>query len=359
MFVSRNRRQVALGVKTGVRGVAKIAHGDGNVGLIDVPDPVATPGHVVIEVKAAGICGTDLHIYHDEFPSVPPVILGHEVAGVVVDTGAGVSRCRPGDRVTTETYFSTCNECIHCRSGYPNLCRNRKSIGSAVNGAFTRYLLVPERNIHQLPGCVDELAGCLTEPLACCVHALELTRLEPGETAVVSGPGAIGLLTLQLLKSAGLRVIVLGTSADEERLAVARQLGADIAINVDISDFPSEILARTDGLGADAVFECAGSAASAGNCLVMVRRRGRYAQVGLFGKPIPWDMEQVCYKELHVSGSNATVPSAWIKALHLLASGQVKTAPLISQVLPITEWQQAFEGFERKQGLKRVLTPAG
>ncbi len=341
-----------------MRGVAKLTRGAGNVGLIDAPDPVATPGHVVIEVKAAGICGTDLHIYHDEFPSSPPVILGHEVAGVIADIGGGVTRCRPGDRVTTETYFSVCNECISCRSGHPNLCRNRKSIGSAVNGAFTRYLLVPERNVHALPPNVDEFAGALTEPLACCVHALELTRIEPGETAVVSGPGAIGLLTLQLLKAAGLQVVVLGTSADEERLDLARNLGADLAINIDATDFHRAILDRTNNLRADAVFECAGSAASAGNCLTEVRRRGRYAQVGLFGKPILWDVEQICYKELQVSGSNATVPTAWQKALNLLASGQVKTAPLISQVLPITEWQQAFEGFERKQGLKRILTPA-
>jgi L-iditol 2-dehydrogenase len=260
--------------------------------------------------------------------------------------------------VTTETYFSICNECLFCRGGQPNLCRNRKSIGSAVNGAFTKYLLVPARNVHPLPPTVDEVAGALTEPLACCVHALELTRTEPGETAVVSGPGAIGLLTLQLLKAAGLQVIVLGTSADEERLDLARSLGADLAINLDAADFRPEILERTNNLGADAVFECAGSAASAGNCLAVVRRRGRYAQVGLFGKPILWDVEQICYKELQVSGSNATVPTAWLKALQLLASGQVKTRPLVSQILPITEWQQAFEGFERKQGLKRILTPA-
>lgn len=165
-------------------------------------------------------------------------------------------------------------------------------------------------------------------------------------------------MTLQLLKAAGVQVIVLGTSADEERLDLARSLGADRAINLDAADFRPEIIERTNNLGADAVFECAGNAASAGNCLAVVRRRGRYAQVGLFGKPILWDVEQICYKELQVSGSNATVPTAWLKALHLLASGQVKTRPLISQISPITEWQQAFEGFERKEGLKRILTPA-
>lgn len=340
-----------------MKGVAKIAPGEGNVALIEVPVPAVTPGHVLIEVKAAGICGTDLHIYHDEFKTEPPVIMGHEVAGVVVEVGAGVNRCRPGDRVTSETYFSVCGQCQFCREGAVNLCPNRRSIGSRVNGAFTRYLLVPQQNIHHLPDHVDEQAGALTEPLACCVRAFELTRVEPGETVVVSGPGAIGLLTAQIVKAAGGRLIVLGTNADEARLETARQLGADAVFNVQTVDTPTLIRDMTSGLGADVVFECSGVAASAQNCLNIVRRRGRYAQVGLFGKPITWDLEQVCYKELQVSGSNATVPSAWRKAVNLLAGGQVQTKPLITTVLPITEWRQAFNLFEQRHGLKIILTP--
>jgi L-iditol 2-dehydrogenase len=340
-----------------MQGVAKIARGEGHVALIDAPEPQAGPGQVVIEVKAAGICGTDLHIYHDEFPTEPPVIMGHEVAGVVVETGPGVTGWRPGDRVTSETYFSVCGRCQFCRDGFPNLCPQRRSIGSKANGAFTRYLLLPEHNLHRLPDHVDDHTGALTEPLACCVHALELTRVEPGELAIVSGPGAIGLLTLQVVKAAGARVMVLGTDADSARLAVAAQLGADFLVNVQQQD-PAELVRElSDGLGAAVVFECAGVGASARTCLSLVRRRGRYAQVGLFGQPIEWDLEQVCYKELQVSGSNATVPSAWRKALALLAAGQVQMAPIISTVLPIGEWRRAFDLFEARAGLKILLTP--
>jgi L-iditol 2-dehydrogenase len=340
-----------------MQGVAKIARGEGNVALIDAPEPQAGPGQVVIEVKAAGICGTDLHIYHDEFPTEPPVIMGHEVAGVVVETGSGVTGWRPGDRVTSETYFSVCGRCQFCRDGFPNLCPQRRSIGSKANGAFTRYLLLPERNLHRLPDHVDDHTGALTEPLACCVHALELTRVEPGDLAVISGSGAIGLLTLQVAKAAGARVVMLGTEADRARLAVAEQLGADFLVNVQQQD-PAELVRDlSDGLGADVVFECAGAGASARTCLNLVRRRGRYAQVGLFGKPVEWDLEQVCYKELQVSGSNATVPSAWRKALALLAAGQVQMASIISTVLPICEWRRAFDLFEARTGLKILLTP--
>ncbi|GIK38385.1 MAG: alcohol dehydrogenase catalytic domain-containing protein [Chloroflexota bacterium] len=340
-----------------MKGVAKITPGEGNVALIDAPEPQVLPQHVLIEVKAAGICGTDLHIYHDEFKSTPPVIMGHEVAGVVVEVGEGVESCRPGDRVTSETYFYVCGQCQFCREGFINLCPSRRSIGSRANGAFTRYLLVPQQNIHPLPDSVDEQAGALTEPLACCVRALELTRVEPGETAVISGPGAIGLLMMQVVKAAGARVIVLGTNADEARLEKAAQMGADFAFNVQTTDTLTTIREMTNGLGADVVFECAGAAPSAQHCLDLVRRQGRYAQVGLFGKPIAWDLEQVCYKELKVSGSNATVPSAWRKAVALLANGQVQVGPLISHVLPISEWQHAFNLFEQRQGHKIILTP--
>ncbi|MBE7555525.1 MAG: zinc-binding dehydrogenase [Anaerolineales bacterium] len=340
-----------------MKGVAKIAPGEGNVALVDAPEPQVLPRHVLIEVKAAGICGTDLHIYHDEFKSTPPVIMGHEVAGVVVEVGEGVESCRPGDRVTSETYFYVCGQCQFCREGLINLCPSRRSIGSRANGAFTRYLLVPQQNIHHLPDSVDEQAGALTEPLACCVRALELTRVEPGETAVISGPGAIGLLMMQVVKAAGARVIVLGTNADEARLEKAAQIGADFVFNIQTADTLTTIREMTNGLGADVVFECAGAAPSAQHCLDLVRRQGRYAQVGLFGKPIAWDLEQVCYKELKVSGSNATVPSAWRKAVALLATGQVQVGPLISNVMPISEWQHAFNLFEQRQGHKIILTP--
>jgi L-iditol 2-dehydrogenase len=283
--------------------------------------------------------------------------MGHEVAGVVVETGPGVTTCQTGDLVTCETYFSVCEKCDYCRAGLPNMCRSRKSIGSGVHGAFTRYVLVPERNVHQLPSNVDVMAGALTEPLTCCVHALERTRVEPGDAVVVSGPGAIGLLMAQVVKAAGGRVILLGTQSDAARLSMGEKLGVDVAVNVQASNAQQIVAEMTGGLGADVVFECAGAQASAQSCLDLVRRRGRYMQVGLFGKAVQWDLDQICFKELDVSGSFAHLPSAWRKALTLMASGKVQTLPLISTVLPITEWQQAFDIFERREGLKVVLTP--
>src|SRR5215216_3616434 len=330
-----------------MQAVMKVAPGVGNVELREIAEPTPPPGHVAIEVRAAGICGTDLHIYHDEFRTRPPVVIGHEIAGTVAALGSGVERSAFDERVTTETYFSTCGECRFCRAGRPNLCPDRRSIGSAVNGGFTRYVVVPERNLHRLPENVDYLAGALTEPLACVVHgALELPRLLPGDIAVVAGPGAIGLLTLQAVKAAGAHVVLLGTDQDVHRLALAQQLGADHVVNVQQNDPATLIAELTNGVGADIVYECSGAGPA-----------GQHAQIGLFGKPVAWELDQICYKELAVTGSNASVPSAWDRALRLLADGKVQTRPLISHTFPLDRWQEAFSLFEQRSGVKMVLLP--
>ena len=342
-----------------MKAVMKLSSGVGNIGVQDIPQPDPGPGQVLLEVAAAGICGTDLHIYHDEFKTHPPVVLGHEIAGEVVALGEGVKGVRVGARVTTETYFSTCGACRYCRTGHQNLCLNRRSIGSAVNGGFARYVVVPAANVHELPPQLGFEAGALTEPLACVVHGvLSVPTVRPGDLAVVAGPGAIGLLTLQVLKAAGATVLVLGTEADAGRLELAKTLGADYTLNVEQEN--AEILVRElslEGLGADVVYECSGAGPAAQTLLSLVRRRGRYVQIGLFGKPVAWDLDQVCYKELTVTGSNASVPAAWMGALKLLASGAVDTQALITDTFPLTEWQEAFTRFERKEGVKLLLTP--
>lgn len=344
-----------------MQAVMKVARGVGNVELRDIPEPAPAEKQVKIKVAAAGICGTDLHIYKDEFRSVPPVVLGHEVSGEVVEIGAGVEGVSIGERVTTETYFSTCGECRYCRTGRANLCLNRRSIGSAVNGGFTNYVVVPAKNIHRLPENVDFQAGALTEPLACVVHAVLTTpTVLPGDVAVIAGPGAIGLLTLQVVKAAGATAVVLGANGDEARLELAQKLGADYVLNVQHDNPEALVQSITpEGLGADVVYECSGAGAAAAQLLTLPRRGARYVQIGLFGKSISWDMDQVCFRELIVTGSNASVPSAWIRALQLLESGKVQTKPLITAEYPVTEWQAAFDGFERKTAIKTLLRPAG
>jgi len=338
----------------------KVAPGIGQIALRDIETPVPGPGEVKLKVHAAGLCGTDIHIYLDEFKSRPPVVLGHEVCGEVVGIGTGVTGVEAGDRVTAETYFSTCSRCRFCRAGQNNLCHHRCSIGSAVNGGFAEYLAVPATNLHQLPEHVSYQEGALTEPLACVVQGVQLcsTPVRGGEVAVIAGPGTIGLLTLQIAKAAGAEVVILGTDGDERRLAAAEEMGADHVFNVSGRD-PLPLIEDITyaGLGADVVYECSGAGPAAAQLLNLVRRRGRYVQVGLFGRPITWDLDQVCYKELIVTGSNASTPESWLRAVRMIANGTIDLQPLITHGFSLSEWRTAFDTFRAREGIKILFRP--
>lgn len=342
-----------------MKALMKTAAGVGNLEIRDLPEPSAGPGQVVIEVVKTGICGTDIHIQRGEYNCAPPLVLGHEVVGRIAEVGPGVTGLNRGDRVVTETYFHTCGRCRACLEGRINLCPERRSIGTHVNGGFTRYLLVPAVKIHRLPDTIDDTSAALAEPLACCVHGvLELAGVTSGDIVVMSGPGAIGLLCLQVAKAAGGTVIAVGTAADEGRLELARTLGADhvvVAGRDDVSQFVADL---TDGLGADLTIEAAGSRPSVNQCLTLLRRGGTFCQIGLFGAPITIDYDIIPLHEIRLVGSFAHLPSSWRRGLRLLAEGQVNTAPLVTSERPITEWQAAFEAFSTRQECKMLLTPA-
>jgi L-iditol 2-dehydrogenase len=342
-----------------MKALVKTAPGPGNLEIRDVPEPSAGPGQVVIDVTATGICGTDIHIHRGEYTSVPPVTLGHEVTGRIAELGPGVTGLRVGDRVITETYFSTCGRCRACLAGQINLCPERRSIGTHVNGGFTRYLLVPAIKVHPLPDSIDDTSAALTEPLACCVHGvIELAGVQPGDVVVLSGPGAIGLLCMQVAKAAGGTLVVVGTAADEGRLELARRLGADHTVVVGRDDAAAFVGDLTSGLGADVTIETAGAAPSVAQCLRLVRRGGTFCQVGLFGTPITIDYDLIPLHEIRLLGSFAQVPSSWNRALALMAAGKVRTSPLVTSKRPITAWQEAFDAFFTRQECKMLLTPA-
>ena len=342
-----------------MKGLMKMRTGAGNVEIQEVPEPQPGPGEVMIQVKAAGICGTDIHIWKDEYKSVPPMIMGHEGAGVIAALGEGVQGLATGDRVTSETFARFCGRCFFCKQGKINLCPERKSIGTHLNGFFSKYLIIRASAVHRLPEGISFWAGALSEPLACCVHGiLERTPLSAGDWVLISGPGTIGLISLQLAKSGGGKAIVLGTDKDEERLALAKKLGADVTINVQSEDPAPRVLELTDGLGADLAIECAGAAASFNQCLKLVRKGGRISQAGLFGRTVEVDLELVAMKELEVIGFFSHLPSAWDRGLKLMAEGKVLTEPLVSHHLPLTEWRAGFSLMEKGEGLKVLLLPA-
>jgi L-iditol 2-dehydrogenase len=196
----------------------------------------------------------------------------------------------------------------------------------------------------------------LIKPLACVVHAvLELTHITVGDVVLVTGSGAIGLLAMQVAKAHGATTIVAGIAKDVHRLEKAKKLGADQIVNVMQQNVIDEVNAITDSRGTDIVFECSGNERAANDALLAVKKRGQFTQIGLFGKPITLDFEKVCFKELKVTGSAASRRISWEKALQLAAQEKVQLKPLVSDVLPITEWKKVFKMFEEKKGLKLVL----
>jgi len=341
-----------------LKAVVKVRRGEGNVEVQDVAEPRVGSDEVKIEVKAAGICGTDIHIYHDEFMINPPVILGHEFCGVVKEVGENVTEFKTGDRVTSETAARVCGKCMFCRTGNYNLCLERLGLGYGVNGAFTKFCVVRKEIVHHLPDNVDFTSGALCEPLSCAVHGvIEKTGIEAGEVVVVVGPGPLGLLSSQISKIEGGYVIVLGLSLDEGRLTLAKKLGADVVVNIDKENLEEMVKDLTKGYGADVVLECSGSPSGAKLALKLVRKKGKFTQMGLFGKPIEIDFEQIAYKELKVTGFFSQKWTAWEKALRLLEQGKVQTKPLVTEKLPIREWKKGFEKKEKGEAIKTVLYP--
>src|ERR1039457_6242114 len=207
-------------------GLTKIAEGPGNLALAEHREPTPGSHEVIIEVHGAGICGTDLHIEAGEDPRLAPVALGHGGSGRVLAVGDGVAKDWLNQRVVSETFFSTCGTCQWCPDGRPNLCPERRSIGSHVNGAFAPQVIVPERNLHPIPDWLDSHAAPLAEPLACvCQCLLDRPTVTPGDNVVVTGPGPIGLLAAQVSRLLGGQVTVVGLPTDQVRLEIAEKLG--------------------------------------------------------------------------------------------------------------------------------------
>jgi L-iditol 2-dehydrogenase len=343
-----------------MKAVVKYAFGSGNVELKEVSEPVPRSNEVKIKVKAAGICGSDIHILYGDInlPLNPPVTMGHEFSGVVAEVGSSVSDFKQGERVTCETSAYVCGSCVSCRTGNYNVCPEKRLLGYWFNGAFARYCVVPQHLVHHLPENVSFKAGALCEPLACCVNGvIEKTTISPGDVVVITGPGTIGLLSLQLAIAEGGFTVLCGTSEDYKRLALGRELGADVTINIQEQDALKEVSELTEGVGASVFLECSGAPAAVRSGFKLIRRGGSYTQIGLVGHPFELDFDTVAYKELKVTGSLGQRWISWKRGLKLLEKGLVKTEPLVTDVLSLYKWKKAFNKMERKEGLKIILQP--
>lgn len=343
-----------------MKALVKYAIGPGNMEIREIPEPTAGTGQVKIKVTQGGICGSDLHIYHSDIaiPVNPPVVTGHEFSGIIAQVGEGITDFKVGDRVVSETAYYFCGVCDFCREGFYNLCVERKTLGYWYNGIFASYTVVPAQRVHKIPDNVSDISAAMTEPLACVCHALyDLCKIVPGDLVLVTGPGSIGLMALQVAKAHGATVIITGANVDVHRLNMAKQLGADYAVNIQNENLPELVNKLSNGYGADVVLECSGTAPAVDSGLNLVKKRGYFTQIGLPGKKIEFNIEKICFKEIHFSGSLGSRNHSWRVALKLLEENKVNLEPLADTILPLSEWKNAFERFEKKQGCKIFLTP--
>jgi L-iditol 2-dehydrogenase len=352
---------ICLNLEDHMKALMKMKIGLGNVELVDIPEPKEGPGEVKIEVKAAGVCGTDMHIKNGHFKSYPPVVLGHEISGQIIAIGDGVRSVQPGDRVTINPGAGrTCGHCQYCLTGYYMFCSKREGIGSKLNGGFAKYITVREEIIYRLPKEVSYETGTLSEPFACAIQAvLEQTQIKPADLVYISGPGLMGLLAMQLVLIMGGKVVIGGLPKDNERLLLAKDLGAVTTVVIGQDNISDIISDYSHGVGANVAIECSGSESSLNMCLNILAPQGQLTQIGIMKGPITLDYNQIFYKQLKLQGSFAANWRSWSKAMDLLCDSKIQLKPLISDHLPLSKWEIAFANLENRVGIRTILVPDG
>lgn len=310
----------------------------GNLFVRDVTKPQPGPDELLVRVEACGICGTDRHLYHGEFPCRPPVTIGHEFAGIVEAIGSGVQGFRPGDRITGDPNIA-CGRCPQCAAGRVNLCRNLQAIGIHRDGGMAEYVIVPEKQAFRLPHDINPMHGAFCEPLACCLHGIDIAEIKAGSSVVVLGGGVIGLLTVQLARLAGATTVILSTRQTAKR-RLAEELGATATVDPSASEIV-EAVAGPNGLvpgGVDVVIECAGVPETMAQTTRLAKAGGTVVILGVMpqGAKIEIEPFDILFRELRVLGSFIN-PFVHRRAADLVASGAINVEKLISRRVTLDE----------------------
>jgi len=344
-----------------MQALVKTKVGPGNLEIKDVPIPSNDPDEVLIRVRACGICGSDLKIEDDQHPNIPPVVVGHEFAGEIVEVGDTIQNWNVGDRVVSEQHTKACGHCRQCLTGNAFACKSKRSPGYFTDGAFAEYIKVPGWLLHRIPGNLSYVEAAFCEPTAVAVHGvLDRTGVSPGDVVLVLGCGPIGLAAAKMAQAVGAsNVIITGIDRDEKaRLPKARQLGINHVVNVMKEDLEKIIADLTDGEGADVVIELSGAPPAIFQAFKLARRLGK---VGVIGQP-PTDEIIIPYREalfraLSVIFSFSSKYSSWERALNFLSSGAVQPKDFITHVMPLDEWRTGFNLARSGEAIKVVLEP--
>ena len=336
--------------------LAAVFPSPGSCEIVRRKDPIPGEGEVLVQVKACGVCGTDVHIYRGQFPARFPLVAGHEFSGLVQAAGPNVTSVQPGDHVTIDPNI-TCGLCRPCRRGLTHLCRDLRGIGVVRDGGFATHCLAPARQVYRLPEEMSFETAALAEPVACCLHGIERADPRPGDVVVLIGAGVIGLLLLQLclLRGAALTIV---SELEPKKREAARALGAARVVDPRSEDLIEVVREVSDGSGADVVIEAVGGQETAQQAPELAAEGG---QVLLFGVApqeariavSPFDIYR---REVTITGS-FTNPYTHAAAIALLASGRLPVGDLVSHRLGLDGLTTAIELLESRQAMKVMITP--
>jgi threonine 3-dehydrogenase len=308
---------------------------------------------------AASICGTDYHLYSwDTWASEivkPPVVLGHELAGVVAATGSGVSRVKEGDLVGVESHIVDWT-CAQCRAGNMHLCRNLRVIGAHVDGGFAEYVVIPETNAIESNG-LDPAVVALQEPMGNAVHAAFVEPVED-RTVAITGCGPIGLCSVGIARAAGASLVV-ATDTEPYRLKLAREMGADLALDAQDPETVTRILEATGGDGVEVVLEMSGAGPALNQALEFITRGGRISLLGIFPEPVKIDLsDMVIQRGIRLYGIyGRRIYDSWERTQALLRSGRFDPTPILTHRFDLADWEQGFELIASRHAGKVVLIP--
>ena len=327
--------------------------------LTDMPKPEVGPDDVLVRVRACGICGSDVHGFDGSTGRrLPPIVMGHEAAGDVVATGERAADLAIGQRVTFDSTIY-CGRCFFCARGEVNLCDNREVLGVSPgpyrrHGAFAEYVLVPRRIVFPLPDSLGYEQAAMIEAVSVALHAVKISPVAAGDTAVVVGAGMIGLLAVQALKIAGCARVV-AVDVEPKRLEMAQKLGADCVFNPTATGVPAAVLELTGGRGADLAVECVGANEPVRTAIASVRKGGAVTLVGNVAPEIGLPLQSVVTRQIRLQGSCASA-GEYPEVIDLLAAGKIRVDPLISAVAPLEDGAGWFARLYRKEaGLMKVI----
>lgn len=334
---------------------AAVYHGKQDIRIEDVPVKPVGPDEVRIQVKCCGVCGTDIHIFNGDggsFAVTPPLIPGHEVSGVVAELGADVTRLKIGEPVSIDPNVM-CGKCHYCLNGMEHFCSNNVGIGTTRDGGFAEYLVMPASHVFRVPDGVDFETACMTEPMSCCLHGIDLCHIRAGDSVLVMGGGPIGILMMQLAQRAGAARVFLSEPVEEKR-QLAMMLGASKTFNPLKDDLDVEIRKETSNL--NCVIECIGRPSAQEDA---VRLAGKGATVMFFGLAGPEDRisvkpDDIFKKELHITSSFIN-PYTFTRALETLATGVIDVKKIVAHIVGLEDLPHVLADPEMRRAGKVIV----